>query len=57
MTEKSLHDLPTGDAHLKEECINTQDLYGGIFLNMKRDTSACRMVVKRCASTLRIQAR
>jgi ADP-ribose pyrophosphatase len=38
MTEKSLHDLPTGDAHLKEERIDTQDLYGGIFLNMKRDT-------------------
>lgn len=38
MTEKSLHDLPIGDAHLKEECIDTQDLYGGIFLNMKRDT-------------------
>jgi ADP-ribose pyrophosphatase len=38
MTEKSLHDLPQGDAHLKEERIDTQDLYGGIFLNMKRDT-------------------
>jgi ADP-ribose pyrophosphatase len=38
MTEKSLHDLPIGDAHLKEERIDTQDLYGGIFLNMKRDT-------------------
>jgi ADP-ribose pyrophosphatase len=38
MTEKSLHDLPTGDAHLKEERIDTQDLYGGLFLNMKRDT-------------------
>ena len=37
MTEKSLRDLPLGDAHLKEECIDTQDLYGGIFLNMKRD--------------------
>lgn len=37
MTEKSLRDLPPGDAHLKEECIDTQDLYGGIFLNMKRD--------------------
>ncbi|MCM0028647.1 MAG: NUDIX hydrolase [Polynucleobacter sp.] len=33
-----MHDLPIGDAHLKEECIDTQDLYGGIFLNMKRDT-------------------
>jgi ADP-ribose pyrophosphatase len=38
MTEKSLRDLPPGDAHLKEERIDTQDLYGGIFLNMKRDT-------------------
>jgi ADP-ribose pyrophosphatase len=38
MTEKSLHDLPTGDAHLKEERIDTQDLHHGIFLNMKRDT-------------------
>lgn len=38
MTEKSLHDLPSGDAHLKEECIDTQDLYDGIFLKMKRDT-------------------
>jgi ADP-ribose pyrophosphatase len=38
MTEKSLRDLPQGDAHLKEERIDTQDLYGGIFLNMKRDT-------------------
>jgi ADP-ribose pyrophosphatase len=38
MTEKSLSDLPPGDAHLKEERIDTQDLYGGIFLNMKRDT-------------------
>jgi ADP-ribose pyrophosphatase len=37
MTEKSLRDLPSGDAHLKEERIDTQDLYGGIFLNMKRD--------------------
>jgi ADP-ribose pyrophosphatase len=38
MTEKYLSDLPAGDAHLKEERIDTQDLYGGIFLNMKRDT-------------------
>ena len=38
MTEKSLHDLPIGDAHLKEERIDTQDLHHGIFLNMKRDT-------------------
>ena len=38
MTEKSLHDLPQGDAHLKEECIESRDLYSGIFLKMKRDT-------------------
>jgi len=38
MTEKYLSDLPSGDAHLKEERLDTQDLYGGIFLNMKRDT-------------------
>jgi len=38
MTEKSLHELAIGDAHLKEERIDTQDLYSGLFLNMKRDT-------------------
>jgi ADP-ribose pyrophosphatase len=38
MTEKSLRDLPQGDAHLKEECIESRDLYRGIFLEMKRDT-------------------
>ena len=38
MTEKSLHDLPQGDAHLKEERIDSRDLYSGIFLEMKRDT-------------------
>ena len=38
MTEKSLHDLPPGDAHLKEERLDTHDLHSGIFLNMKRDT-------------------
>lgn len=38
MTEKSLHDLPQGDTHLKEECIESRDLYSGIFLEMKRDT-------------------
>ena len=38
MTEKYLRDLPLGDAHLKEERLDTQDLYSGIFLNMKRDT-------------------
>jgi len=37
MTEKSFEDLPTGDAHLREERISGEDIYGGIFLNMKRD--------------------
>ena len=37
MTEKSLHDLPPGDQHLREERISGEDIYGGIFLNMKRD--------------------
>jgi ADP-ribose pyrophosphatase len=37
MTEKSLHDLPAGDEHLREMCISGEDIYGGIFLNMKRD--------------------
>lgn len=37
MTEKSLHDLPPGDQHLREEKISGEDIYGGIFLNMKRD--------------------
>ncbi len=38
MTEKSFQDLPSGDAHLREERISGEDIYGGIFLNMKRDT-------------------
>jgi len=37
MTEKSFKDLPIGDAHLREERISSEDIYGGIFLNMKRD--------------------
>jgi ADP-ribose pyrophosphatase len=38
MTEKSFKDLPIGDTHLREERISGEDIYGGIFLNMKRDT-------------------
>jgi len=37
MTEKSFQDLPTGDQHLREERISGEDIYSGIFLNMKRD--------------------
>ena len=37
MTEKSFHDLPLGDTHLREERISGEDVYGGIFLKMKRD--------------------
>ena len=37
MTEKSFKDLPLGDAHLREERLSGEDIYGGIFLNMKRD--------------------
>ena len=37
MTEKSFEDLTYGDAHLREERISGEDIYGGIFLNMKRD--------------------
>jgi ADP-ribose pyrophosphatase len=37
MTEKSFNDLPLGDAHLREERLSGEDIYGGIFLNMKRD--------------------
>ena len=37
MTEKFLHDLPSGDDHLREKRISGEDIYGGIFLNMKRD--------------------
>ncbi|HAT39893.1 NUDIX domain-containing protein [Polynucleobacter necessarius] len=40
MTEKSFEQLPTGDAHLKEERISGEDIYGGIFLTMKRDKIA-----------------
>ena len=38
MTEKSFTDLPSGDQHLREERITGEDIYGGIFLKMKRDT-------------------
>jgi len=37
MTEKSFEDLPSGDLHLREERLSGEDIYGGIFLNMKRD--------------------
>ena len=37
MTEKSFEDLPKGDQHLKEDRISGEDIYGGIFLHMKRD--------------------
>ena len=37
MIEKSYLDLPAGDQHLREEKISGEDVYGGIFLNMKRD--------------------
>jgi ADP-ribose pyrophosphatase len=37
MTEKSFNDLPAGDSHLREERISGEDIYGGIFLKMKRD--------------------
>lgn len=37
MTEKSFKDLPSGDFHLREERISGEDIYGGIFLKMKRD--------------------
>lgn len=37
MTEKSFEQLPKGDAHLREERLSGEDVYGGIFLNMKRD--------------------
>ena len=38
MTEKTFEDLPAGDQHLREERISGEDIYGGIFLQMKRDT-------------------
>jgi ADP-ribose pyrophosphatase len=37
MIEKSFDQLPVGDSHLKEERISGEDIYGGIFLKMKRD--------------------
>ncbi|MBU3584419.1 NUDIX hydrolase [Polynucleobacter sp. 15G-AUS-farblos] len=37
MTEKSFSDLSEGDDHLREDRISGEDIYGGIFLNMKRD--------------------
>ncbi|CAM3770372.1 NUDIX domain-containing protein [Polynucleobacter brandtiae] len=37
MTEKSFKDLPVGDQHLREDRLSGEDIYGGIFLNMKRD--------------------
>ena len=40
MTEKSFKDLPSGDSHLSEERISGEDIYGGIFLKMKRDKIA-----------------
>jgi ADP-ribose pyrophosphatase len=40
MTEKSFNDLPAGDSHLREVRISGEDIYGGIFLKMKRDKIA-----------------
>lgn len=40
MFEKSFEDLPIGDDHLREERVSGEDIYGGIFLKMKRDTVA-----------------
>lgn len=37
MTEKSFENLPIGDSHLREDRLSGEDVYGGIFLNMKRD--------------------
>ena len=37
MSEKSFKDLPEGDQHLREDRISGEDIYGGIFLHMKRD--------------------
>ena len=37
MIEKSFADLPVGDVHLREERLSGQDIYSGIFLDMKRD--------------------
>jgi ADP-ribose pyrophosphatase len=40
MIEKSFEQLPVGDSHLREERISGEDIYGGIFLKMKRDKVA-----------------
>lgn len=40
MIEKSFDQLPSGDSHLREERISGEDIYGGIFLKMKRDKVA-----------------
>jgi ADP-ribose pyrophosphatase len=40
MIEKSFDQLPIGDSHLREERISSEDIYGGIFLKMKRDKVA-----------------
>jgi ADP-ribose pyrophosphatase len=40
MSNKSIHDLEAGDAHLVEKRISGEDIYDGIFLKMKRDTVA-----------------
>lgn len=37
MAEKSFENLPIGDSHLREDRLSGEDVYGGIFLNMKRD--------------------
>ncbi len=37
MSEKSFKDLREGDQHLREDRISGEDIYGGIFLHMKRD--------------------
>ena len=37
MTKKCFNDLPAGDLHLREERLSGEDIYGGIFLNMRRD--------------------
>lgn len=37
MTEKSFKDLPDEESHLREDRISGEDVYHGIFLNMKRD--------------------
>ena len=37
MPEKTFQDLPVGDKHLREDLISSEDIYGGIFLKMKRD--------------------